>query len=128
MTDGRYFDMADVLTITTGRLLSPRHMDGVYDILNHMTGDNLFTHQLPRACDYCKEPLLRQHPDLHGIKVPAISGREDAELFIAQMKTLHGEVRWVVPVSGWDQQNPIEELCDMVGPEKVYVVNTDTPS
>ena len=29
----RYFHIGDVLTITTGCLLSPRHMEGVYDIL-----------------------------------------------------------------------------------------------
>jgi hypothetical protein len=37
----RPFHLGDVLTITTGRLVSPRHMDGVYDVLNFMTGDNL---------------------------------------------------------------------------------------
>ena len=33
-------------------------MDGIYDILNFLTGDNLYTHQLPRAMREC-EPWLR---------------------------------------------------------------------
>lgn len=58
------FHISDVLSITTGRLVSDRHMDGVYDILNHMTGESLFTHQLGRASKACKPELLRQFPVL----------------------------------------------------------------
>ena len=60
----KQFHLGDVLSITTGRLVSPRHIDGVYDILNFMTGDNLFTHQLPRASDECKPYLVAQFPQL----------------------------------------------------------------
>lgn len=34
----RQFHISDILTITSGRLVSSRHMDGIYDILNYMTG------------------------------------------------------------------------------------------
>lgn len=44
----RNFHLGDILSVTTGCLLSPRRMEGVYDILNFMTADNLFTHQLGR--------------------------------------------------------------------------------
>ena len=56
----RDFHIGDILSVTTGRLVSPRRMDGVYDILNFMTGDNLFTHQLPRAARECAGPLAAQ--------------------------------------------------------------------
>jgi hypothetical protein len=49
-----FFILGDVLNITMGRIVSPRHMDGVYDILNFMIGDDLFTHQLLRVSDECK--------------------------------------------------------------------------
>ncbi len=58
------FHISDVLTVTTGRLVSSRHMDGVYDILNYITGDNLFTHQLPRAARECEPWLAAQYPYL----------------------------------------------------------------
>jgi len=57
MIEKKEFHIGDVLSITHGRLVSPRHMDGIYDILNFMTGD-----QIPRATEECREPLLRQHP------------------------------------------------------------------
>ena len=50
-------------------------MDGLYDILNWMTGDNLFTHQLPRACRECAPRLLEQHPGLAEVAdIPAFNG------------------------------------------------------
>jgi len=58
------FHISDVLSVTTGRLVSYRHMDGVYAILNFLTGDNLFTHQLPRAMDECRPWLRTQFPKL----------------------------------------------------------------
>lgn len=48
------FHLGDVLSITHDRLVSPRHMEGVYDICNWLTQDNLFTHQLPRVHDECR--------------------------------------------------------------------------
>lgn len=43
------FHIGDVLSAMTGTLVSPRHIGGVYDVLNWMTGESLMTHQLPRA-------------------------------------------------------------------------------
>jgi hypothetical protein len=64
MTTNRTFPLGDVLSVTTGRFLSSRGMGGIYEILNYMTGDNLFTHQLPRAMDECAPWLLRRYPHL----------------------------------------------------------------
>lgn len=58
------FHLGDVLSVTTSRLVSPRHMDGVYAVLNFMTGDNLFTHALPRARDEMAPVIFDQHPQL----------------------------------------------------------------
>lgn len=60
----KQFHISDVLTVTTGKFVSTRHMEGVYEILNYMTGDSLFTHQLPRASEECKPYLLQQFPQL----------------------------------------------------------------
>jgi hypothetical protein len=60
----KLFHLSDVLSVTTGRLVSTRHIDGVYDLLNFLTGDRLFTHQLPRASRECEPWLRSQFPQL----------------------------------------------------------------
>lgn len=124
----RSFDLGDVLSITTGRLVSTRHMDGIYDILNYLTGDSLFTHQLPRAMDACREPLLAQHPGLAAVEVPTFGEAVHDEVlaWLTEQKRIHGGSLEVSPLAEWEHQNAIEELCDMVGSEKVYVASPDT--
>jgi hypothetical protein len=123
MTDTRTFPLADILTMTTGRLLSHRHMDGVYDIANWMTGDNLMPHQLPRAADTCGAALLNQHPQLRDVAPPEDIDAPDLLAWLADAERQHGQQLPVTPLpsGAWEQRNPIEELCDMVGTEKVYV-------
>ena len=68
------FHISTILTITTGRFVAidektnELDFDLVYQILNYMTSDNLYTHQLPlpRASDECKPYLLDQFPQLVG--------------------------------------------------------------
>lgn len=121
-TEGREFPLADILSVTTERPLSRRHMDGLYDILGYMTGDSLMTHQLPRANDACKPVLLLQHPQLDGVVPPEGIDAPDLMAWLANAEREYGETLPVQPLAVWEHQNPIEELCDMVGPEKVFVV------
>lgn len=66
----RTFDLRAVLSVTTGRLLTKRISErdngigALYEILNWMTDDNLYTHQLPRAMQQCAPHLVRLFPEL----------------------------------------------------------------
>jgi hypothetical protein len=115
----RTFHLGDILSVTTECLLSPRHMDGLYDILGFMTGESLFTHQLPRANDECKGPLLAQHPDLAAIVPPETFGggdrdsaKEAVDRWLAEQVSVYGETREVAPLDAEDRTSidPIDEL------------------
>jgi hypothetical protein len=116
MSETRDFHIGDILSVTTGRLVSPRHVDGIYDILNYMTGDNLFTHQLPRGMDECKPALLSQHPQLADVEVPDDFGGEQqvVEWLETQMAWLGRELP-VAPLAAEDHtyMDPITELRKM---------------
>ncbi|GAA1431824.1 hypothetical protein GCM10009601_51630 [Streptomyces thermospinosisporus] len=116
------FALADVLSVTTEKLLSRRHMDGIYEILNFMTGQNLFTHQLPDACDKAKPALLQQHPHLADVMPPDGLDKHDLMAWLVEAERVHGETIEVTPLSDWEHRDPIEDLCDKVGPEKVWVM------
>ena len=138
----KQFHLGDVLSITTGRLVSPRHIDGVYDILNFMTGDNLVTHQLPRASDECKPYLVEQFPQLATTEMDSAiadlsdalkskSGKAQVEKvvadWLAKQVSKYGEMFAVkpIPTEAHEVKNPIAEAAEMMGgPEKVIVVRT----
>lgn len=50
MTDRptKSFPTGAVLSVLTGRLVSENHMTGIYEVLNWITGENVYTHQIPR--------------------------------------------------------------------------------
>lgn len=58
----KQFSAATVLTVTTGRLLTP--IGNLYAILSWMAGESVWTHQLARFCAECKPWLLRWFPEL----------------------------------------------------------------
>lgn len=52
------FSVADILTVTTGRLYS--NMEKLYELLDFLTQENLMTHHLPIAAQFVKEQLISQ--------------------------------------------------------------------
>jgi len=149
------FDISDVLSITTERLVSSRHMDGVYDVLNFMTGENLFTHQLVRASKVCKPELLRQFPVLDSGEMQFAVGElilrldsdvakgYESELVVRWISKLTdpngylsagGKQRIIVPRrlevtplqdGGYEAQDPMDELASMVG-DKTKIIQVVT--
>ncbi len=137
------FHIGDILSITTGRLVSNRHIDGVYDILNFMTGDNLFTHQLPRAAEECRPSLIGQFPQFESTEMnfavadlaemlKTASGREDTgnllngwlvKIFTGQYGLMLKCDEWLevesLPKQDHVFKNPIMELQEMLSEREV---------
>lgn len=129
----RDFHLGDILSITTGRLVSTRHMDGIYDILDYMTGDSNYTHQLPRAADECRPYLLEAHPFLSEISGDEVT-TENYKEWLDQKVAQYGEYHAVRPIHFEDHEviDPIEELKRMgVDESKIIGIDiseTDEPS
>ena len=143
------FHISDVLSVTTERLVSSRHMDGIYEILNFLTGDNLFTHQLPRAMDECRPWLRSTFPNLmkDSPGMPERLADLDRRINATQQDREHIAMAirdWIedlriamklperLPVYelGADMHtrvDPIQEAQAMVGNDRVLVVNHTSP-
>lgn len=122
MTEPRDFPLSDILSVTTGRLLSRDGMDGVYRILQYLTGAPIFTHQIPDAIDLCHLPLLRQHPQLLNV-VPQANAQIDAiEEWLTGQEQIFGETLEVSPIDGWVHRDPIAGMAETFGPDRVIPV------
>jgi len=108
----RAFHIGDVLSITTGKLVSLRHIEGIYDILGFMTGENLMTHQLPRACREVATEILRQHPDLAAVSAPTLTP-ETWRLWLDEQVENLGESRSLTPMLQHEAIDPMLELMSM---------------
>ncbi|MFA4050928.1 MULTISPECIES: DUF7736 domain-containing protein [Mycobacteroides] len=118
----RMFGLGAILTVTTDRMLA-RDIGDIYELLNFMTGDNLFTHQLPRAAGECKPALLEQHPQLADIAVPDLPDANAYMAYLAGLEDTYDAELAVTPLPDDDHTHidPLSELADMM-PDKPMIV------
>lgn len=138
-TTGKQFHLGTIVTITAGLLVAPKLMEDVYDICNYMTGDNLFTHQLPRAAREIKPLIQDQLPftkqenflstcEVLDLRLQECSTQSAKAEYIADWMRLaidwFGEYHVLTPRSGLvTHKDPITELYEMVPAEKVIVLD-----
>lgn len=114
------FSLGAVLSITTGVLLCP--IDGVYRLLNFMTGDSIYTHQIPRVSQECKPHLLRQFPALTQVDTSTVTP-ENWQAWLRDQEAKHGDTLTVEPLPPGEhyQIDPLSELAEKVHPSKIIV-------
>ncbi|HXT90106.1 MAG TPA: hypothetical protein VN714_12710 [Trebonia sp.] len=122
-TGTRDFPLADILSVTTGRLLSRDGLGGVYRILSHLTSDQIMIEpQIPRALDACHLKVLEQHPQLLGVTPHTNAEIEHIDTWLTLQESRFGSLLPVAPIDGWERRNPIVELAERLGPERVIPV------
>lgn len=122
----KLFHIGDILSVTTGILVSPRKIEGVYDILNWMTGESLFTHALPRVADEAKPVLERALPWLKTISGKGI-GKGNWQPWLAALELEHGSMHPIPKFSQGQhiQRGPLAEFeAATDGKPRVIVVTS----
>lgn len=126
MSEAREFDLADILSVTTELLLSHRHMDGLYDLMGFMVGEDLMTHQLPRAGDACKPELLRQMPWLADVQPPQGVDKADLFAWLTATEQERGARHAVIGrCPEWQHKDALAELDQIAGTRPVITVRAE---
>ncbi len=122
------FHVGDVISVATGVLVSPRLIEGVYDLLNYLTGDSVYTHQIPRVCKECVPWLQCQFPWLEKIDGSGVN-QDNWREWLAGVVSRFGEYLEVseLPADWRTRIDPIEEAQAMVGDDRVIVVDPNHP-
>ncbi len=119
----RQFHISDILSVTSNLLLSSRHIDGVYDILGYMTGERVFTHQIPRVSDECRQVLIALHPQLATADVEDVTPENHAER-IARWVQQFGETLPVRKLTEDEHEriDPESEMAEMMHPGRILKI------
>jgi hypothetical protein len=122
--DKKAFPLGTVLSITTGCLLAPNGIEGVYGILNWMTQDSLYTHQLPRVGKECMPWILKQHPKLVDVDASGVNG-ENWRAWLTDQILRFGETLEIeqLPAGVHYYIEPISELAEKVHPSRIHVLH-----
>ena len=104
------FHIGDVLSITTGRLVSPRGMEGVHDIVNFIMCEEPSTYQyldadlIIVALEILKLYLLKQHPQLKDVDASEVTP-ENWQEWLDKQIARYGEYLIVRRVPGICNEN-----------------------
>ena len=134
-----------VLSLSTGRLVTREESDGsngfqhVHELITHMLGYDVWTHQLPRVAPQCEEEIRKQFPELSMVNTGPL------DLLVERHQGNQEKIResinqWVAreidrcglqadyevaPIANPPEpRNPLAELSEMVPPEKIIPVIT----
>lgn len=107
--ESKLFSTPIILTVITGTLYG--EMQELYDILRFLTGEGIFTHQIPRALKECGPALREQIPQLKDLVVP----EKDVLLWVAQHIANLGGSMLVhpLPEGTYTAKDPVQELVDI---------------
>jgi hypothetical protein len=136
----RDFALGDVLSVTTGRLVSARHMAGLRDILDWMSGEMPATHQIPRVLKEAAAVLGALYPHLTEAALKEDLGELERLLaaaprdpvrcqgvvdgWVAGLARTHG-ASLPVPRMDADQHERIDalsELAEKVPPDRIVTI------
>ena len=122
-TAEKEFASCDVLSTVTGVLISK--IDGVYQVLSWMTGESVYTHQIPRISREATPVVVARHPHLQ----QAIDEAEQVDRTNWQQWRQTWEDRYgptiAVPKFTADSHesiDPISELAEKVHPDKIITI------
>lgn len=117
------FPTRDVLSTITGRLMGD--IGGVYEVLNWMTGESVFTHQLPRIGREATPVVVAAHPQLQ----QAIDEAEQVtpQNYLEWRKTWEDRYGPEISVPKFDAASheridPLSELSEKVHPDKIITI------
>jgi hypothetical protein len=121
---------ADAITLITGKLFCS--VDRLYTLYNELTGDNLYTHQLPRAYHACAPSVRKELPDLTASLRATYQADENFSEFsgfspkwekvLSNAREVFGNEFEVTPIADWEHIHPLEELTRKVGTDKIIVI------
>lgn len=130
MAETKAFPAEYVFTVITGVLMAPDSAEGngiggVYEILNWMTDESVFTHQLPRISREATPVIVEMHPTLQQAideagQITPENWREWRDRWIDRYGP---EI--VVPKMTTDQHeriDPLSELVEKVHPDRIIQI------
>lgn len=125
MTMTETFHLGTLISTASDIFVGPRDFGDVHKLVEHLAGGPVWTHQLPAAMEALKPCLLGQHPWLVDIVPPEFPQediREAVAAWLAEQVEHYGEHHEVTVCEGGWFRNPVTDLVEMMGPEKVIPV------
>jgi hypothetical protein len=125
------FTVGEILTVMHDRMVTDSFV-GIHKLAEHLAGEPVWTHQLPRVWSESQPWLREQFPDLAAVDIPdspesdAMS-KDDWRTWLTEIERCHGSSRVVQPMPKQDHTSvdPISEWRMMRPDAPIIAVQVD---
>lgn len=117
------FHVADLISVTADKMLGPNGVDGLYALLQHMCGEEVYTHQVPRLLKQCAPYLLKKYPALASVQTEGVTEANHQEWLAIVVKQF-GETLAVesLPPGEHYSIDPVSEAAEKFHPSHISLV------
>jgi len=119
------FPVDAVMSTVTGILVSEDGIGCVYEVLNWMTGESVYTHQIPRISREAVPVVLALYPDMQAAIDEAEQVNSDNwRDWLSTWKGRYGD-EIAVPVMNiaeHERIDPMSELAEKVSPDRIIPI------
>jgi hypothetical protein len=120
------FHLSDILSVSTEILVSNDHIDGVLNILSHMTEDVIFSNQIPLAVPAMQPELIQQLPWLRDVQLPTLSSEAECIAWVASVADVHGEWHDIESApQAWGTHDMLQDFKNQWPDKPVIVIDAD---
>lgn len=119
------FPTGAILSVVTNRYLGIPCIE-IQKVLNFMTGDDVYTHQIPRINMECGPVILERYPhlldDSEGLEV----GGEEWVLWVEKKVEEFGamiDIQSLTDNTIHEVIDPCEEMARLAGPDKIIIID-----
>lgn len=110
----RSFSLGAVLSVISGKLLC--ELDELYQVLNYLTGQSIYTHQIPRAFRVSAPYVATQHPHLAVLDWSGVNNSTYRAWMDEQVRRFGATAELEpLPDGAYDAMHPIDELIEIRG-------------
>lgn len=117
------FSADAVLTVVTGIRLA--EIGSIGDVLKWMSGESVFTHQIPRVGEEASSALIAMYPDLAEAKAEAEQVTPDNwREWLAKWTERYGATIAVpqMTIAEHERIDPLSELAEKMHPDRIITI------
>lgn len=123
---GKAFPIDAVMSTVTGILVCEDGIGCVYEVLNWMTGECVYTHQIPRISREAQHVLLGLHPEMQAAIDEAcqVNGENWRQWLATWTERYGAEIAVpVMNIAEHERIDPMSELAEHVHPDRILTIN-----
>ena len=116
MKQKKEFDLGDVLSIITDKVVTRNGINGICKVLSFLVGFPIYTHEIIIYLRPCATYLLNHFKQFRGLDVSGVTDEATGEAWLTEQEQKFGKTVTITRIFGeFKRSDPSETLAALIG-------------